>query len=112
MVRIGVQYLGLMAFFYLMPAFTNGIQGFFRGMGNMSITLISTLIQISVRVVFVSLLVPVMGLKGVAYASLIGWACMLLAEVPYYFGLRIEMNYYRRVTDDKEHSIRYGKSTG
>ena len=85
MVRIGVQYLGLMAFFYLMPAFTNGIQGFFRGMGNMSITLISTLIQISVRVVFVSLLVPVMGLKGVAYASLIGWACMLLAEVPYYF---------------------------
>jgi len=85
MVGIGVQYLGLMAFFYLMPAFTNGIQGFFRGMGNMSITLISTLIQISVRVVFVSLLVPVMGLKGVAYASLIGWACMLLAEVPYYF---------------------------
>ncbi len=30
MVGIGVQYLGLMAFFYLMPAFTNGIQGFFR----------------------------------------------------------------------------------
>nr|WP_314461758.1 MATE family efflux transporter [uncultured Clostridium sp.] len=85
MVEIGVKYLGLMAFFYLMPAFTNGIQGFFRGMGNMSITLISTLIQISVRVVFVSLLVPVMGLKGVAYASLIGWACMLFAEVPYYF---------------------------
>lgn len=85
MVEIGVKYLGLMAFFYLMPAFTNGIQGFFRGMGNMSITLISTLIQISVRVVFVSLFVPVMGLKGVAYASLIGWACMLFAEVPYYF---------------------------
>ena len=85
MVTIGTEYLGLMAFFYLMPAFTNGIQGFFRGMGNMSITLISTLIQISVRVIFVSLLVPVMGLKGVAFASLIGWACMLLAEVPYYF---------------------------
>ncbi|MDW2798429.1 MATE family efflux transporter [Clostridium boliviensis] len=85
MVAIGVNYLGLMAFFYLMPAFTNGIQGFFRGMGNMSITLISTLIQISVRVVFVSLLVPSMGLKGVAYACLIGWASMLLAEIPYYF---------------------------
>lgn len=85
MVTIGTEYLGLMAFFYLMPAFTNGIQGFFRGMGNMSITLISTLIQISVRVIFVWLLVPVMGLKGVAFASLIGWACMLLAEVPYYF---------------------------
>ncbi|WP_077609761.1 MATE family efflux transporter [Clostridium sp. Marseille-P2415] len=85
MVAIGVEYLSLMAFFYLMPAFTNGIQGFFRGMGNMSITLISTLIQISVRVIFVYLLVPVMGMKGVAFACLAGWACMLLAEVPYYF---------------------------
>jgi Na+-driven multidrug efflux pump len=51
----------------------------------MSITLISTLIQISVRVVFVSLLVPVMGLTGVAFASLAGWGCMLLVEVPYYY---------------------------
>lgn len=29
-------------------------------------------------------LVPVMGLKGVAYASMIGWGCMLFAEIPYY----------------------------
>lgn len=85
MVRIGAEYLSLMAFFYLLPAFTNGIQGFFRGMGNMSITLISTLIQISVRVVFVYLLVPTMGMKGVPYACLIGWICMLIYEVPYYF---------------------------
>ncbi len=85
LVPIGVEYLSLMAFFYLMPAFTNGIQGFFRGMGNMSITLISTLIQISVRVVIVCLLVPAMGLKGAAFACLFGWSCMLLFEVPYYF---------------------------
>ena len=85
MVRIGAEYLSLMAFFYLLPAFTNGIQGFFRGMGNMSITLISTLIQISIRVVFVYLLVPTMGMKGVPYACLIGWICMLIYEVPYYF---------------------------
>ncbi len=85
MMELGVQYLGLMAFFYLLPAFTNGIQGFFRGMGNMKITLISTIIQISVRVVFVYILVPAIGMTGVAYASLIGWVCMLAAEVPYYF---------------------------
>ncbi len=85
MVRIGAEYLHLMAFFYLLPAFTNGIQGFFRGMGNMSITLISTLIQISVRVALVILLVPSMGMNGVPYACLAGWACMLLYEVPYYF---------------------------
>ena len=51
----------------------------------MTITLISTLIQISVRVVFVYLLVPSMGIPAVAWASLVGWLCMLAAEVPYYF---------------------------
>ncbi|WP_243109936.1 MATE family efflux transporter [Clostridium sp. E02] len=85
LVEIGVKYLSLMAFFYLLSAVTNGIQGFFRGMGNMFITLIFTLIQISVGVGVASNLVPVMGLKGVAYASMIGWACMLFAEIPYYF---------------------------
>lgn len=85
MLELGVDYLGLMAFFYLLPAFTNGVQGFFRGMGNMKITLISTIIQISVRVVFVYILVPSMGMTGVAFASLIGWVCMLAAEIPYYF---------------------------
>lgn len=85
MVEIGTEYLSLMAFFYLLPAFTNGIQGFFRGMGNMSVTLVSTIIQISVRVLVVCLLVPVMGIRGVAYGCLLGWSFMLLYEIPYYF---------------------------
>ncbi len=81
-------------------------------MGNMSITLISTLIQISVRVVFVSLLVPVMGLKELHMPALLAGPACFLQKYLIIFGLKIEMNYYRRVTDDKEHSIRYGKSTG
>ncbi|MDO5517823.1 MAG: MATE family efflux transporter, partial [Clostridium sp.] len=84
-IPIGVSYLGLMAFFYMLPGFTNGIQGFFRGMGNMKITLISTIIQIGTRVIFVYILVPGIGMKAVAYASLIGWIFMLGYEVPYYF---------------------------
>ncbi|EKQ56783.1 MULTISPECIES: MATE family efflux transporter [unclassified Clostridium] len=85
MVTIGVSYLSLMAFFYVLPGFTNGVQGFFRGMGNMKITLVSTLIQISFRVIFVFILVPRIGLAGVAYASFIGWILMLAYEIPYYF---------------------------
>ena len=85
MVNLGVHYLGIMAFFYIFPAFTNGIQGFFRGMGNMKITLVSTLIQISFRVIFVYVLVPHIGMISFAYASLIGWILMLAYEVPYYF---------------------------
>ena len=84
-VALGSSYLGLMALFYVFPAFTNGIQGFFRGMGNMSVTLLGTFVQTSLRVVFVYLLTPGIGLLGVAYACAIGWSVMLLAEVPYYF---------------------------
>ena len=100
LVPLGTEYLGLMAFFYLMPAFTNGLQGFFRGMGDMAITLISTLIQISVRVVGVALFVPSMGLKGVAYACLVGWSFMLLAEVPYYFWYKKRNTLLQEKIDD------------
>jgi putative MATE family efflux protein len=84
-IHLGVSYLGLMAFFYIFPAFTNGIQGFFRGMGNMKITLVSTLIQVVFRVLSVYVLVPQVGLNGVAYAAVVGWIFMLAYEVPYYF---------------------------
>lgn len=84
-VALGSRYLGTMAVFYLFPAFTNGIQGYFRGMGNMNITLICTFIQTSLRVIFAWILAPSMGIYGVAFACAIGWSAMLLAEVPYYF---------------------------
>lgn len=83
LISAGTTYLGYMAFFYLLPAFTNGLQGFFRGMGDMKITLVGTITQISLRVLFVFLLVPKVGLVGVAFASLLGWFGMLLVEIPY-----------------------------
>lgn len=85
MIRAGVDYLTIMAFLYLMPGFTNGMQGFFRGMGNMKTTLAGTAIQIFLRAAFVYLLVPRIGITGAAYACMAGWTCMLLYEVPYYF---------------------------
>ena len=93
-VELGSRYLGTMALFYLFPAFTNGIQGYFRGMGNMNITLVCTFIQTSLRVVFTWLLAPVMGIYGVAFACAIGWSAMLLVEIPYYF------YYNRRISAD------------
>ena len=83
--KLGSSYLALMAVFYIFPAFTNGIQGFFHGMGNMSITLLGTFVQTVLRVVFVYLLAPGIGMQGVAYACAIGWSVMLLVEIPYYF---------------------------
>lgn len=105
MINLGVNYLSLMAFFYLLPAFTNGVQGFFRGMGNMKITLLSTLIQISLRVIFVYVLVPHIGMEGVAYASLIGWIFMLAYEVPYYFIYKRNNDFLKTSKESKKRLI-------
>lgn len=85
----GERYLRTMAFLYVFPAFTNGIQGFFRGVGKMKTTLVGTCIQASLRVIFTFILVPHFGITGICYACAIGWVCMLAFQIPYYF-------YYKR----------------
>lgn len=84
-VRTGSRYLGLMALFYLYPAFTNGFQGFYRGMGKMYTTILGTAIQISVRTLGTFIMAPHMGIVGIAYACVAGWTAMMLFEAPYYF---------------------------
>ena len=77
MIGMGVDYLTLMAFFYILPGITNGIQGYFRGMGEMKTTLTATFIQISIRALVVAVLVPRIGLNGAAWACAVGWSAML-----------------------------------
>lgn len=84
-VMLGTSYLQAMAVFYIMPAITNGIQGYFRGMGKLNVTLIATTIQMIGRVFLAYLLAPSMGIKGIAYACFGGWIVMLLYEIPVYF---------------------------
>ena len=81
-IGIGAQYLSLMAFFYILPGMTNGVQGFFRGMGQFKITVLGTFIQTSMRVVMTYLLAPSMGIRGIAIGCAIGWSLMLLVQVP------------------------------
>lgn len=78
MEEMGTRYLTAMAFFYLLPGLTNGMQGYFRGMGEMKTTLVGTAIQISVRALAVYALVPRVGLAGAAWACAFGWCCMLV----------------------------------
>lgn len=84
-IRLGSEYLRWMALFYLFPCMTNGVQGFFRGMGKMYTTMLATLLQASTRALCVWLLAPRVGITGVAFACATGWSLMLLFEVPYYF---------------------------
>lgn len=81
-VELGIKYLEMMAFFYLLPSYTNGIQGYFRGMGDLKITLRSTFVQIVGRVIFAYILAPKFGIVGIALSCLAGWIIMLAYEVP------------------------------
>lgn len=87
-VSMGVSYLRAMALFYFMPAMTNGIQGYFRGLGKLNINFYSTFIQMIGRVSMAYVLVPRLGVFGIALSCFIGWVVMLLYEVPYYFWYR------------------------
>lgn len=84
-VVMGEQYLHLIALMYIVPAVTNGIQGYFRGMGDLKITLWSSLINMGARVAACALLVFVcgMGITALPWAYLIGWAAMMLYELPF-----------------------------
>ena len=54
----------------------------------MNVCLMATFLQIVGRVTSAYILVPRMGLEGIAYSCLIGWIVMLAYEVPYYLWLR------------------------
>ena len=69
---------------YLLPALTNGIQGYFRGIGDLKITLISSFVNMGVRVIAALPLVFILGLgiEALPFSYLAGWIGMLIAEVP------------------------------
>ncbi len=85
MLAMGLSYMHVKAWIFILACINNAAQGFFRGMAKMHIVLISTCIQISLRTIFVFLLVPVIGIKGEAFACLIGWSVQAVWEFGYYF---------------------------
>ena len=87
-VPIGMDYLSLMAWLYLFPAFNNCFQGYFRGMARFRVTVAGTLLQVTLRFTFTCILAPVMGIRGIAAACGIGWSAMLTMVVIYYFALK------------------------
>ena len=80
----GVIYLHLISLLYVLPALTNGLQGFFRGIGDMKVTLISSFVNMGVRVLAAIPLVFMLGLgiEALPYSYHAGWIGMLLVETP------------------------------
>ncbi len=80
----GRTYLSLIAWMYVLPALTNGIQGYFRGTGNLRITLISSILNMGMRFTSCMIFVFVfhMGIEAVPWACFAGWVSMLMLEMP------------------------------
>ena len=83
-VHLGVRFLRTVSLFYLMPAFTNGIQGFFRGIGDLKVTLVSSTFNMVFRVAAAAVFVLVwkMEIEALPYSYAVGWVVMLLYELP------------------------------
>lgn len=79
----GTAYLSVMCFLYVLPGFTNGFQGYCRGVGKIPVTILCTFIQISLRTIGTYLFAGTWGIRGIAAASGVGWIAMLAFEVPY-----------------------------
>lgn len=84
-IEAGENYLKIMVLLYLLPGITNLIQGYFRGLGKMKITLNATLVQMFGRVIAAYFLAPYFGIKGIALACLVGWIFMLSYESPLFY---------------------------
>lgn len=69
----GISYMRVISFFYLFCYLGNCFVGLFRGCGRNFLTVIGTILQISIRVVFSYLLAGSLGLIAVAVATGLGW---------------------------------------
>jgi len=103
--KYAIMYLGVMGFIYLMPGTTNGIQSYFRGLGNLLIVFLSTSFQIIFRVISAFIFIPLYGVRGTAFSTFTGWVFMILFELPiliYFWKKNIRMPIEEETNDNLE----------
>ena len=77
-IAAGARYTGTMAYLYLFAYMGEVIQGFFRGLGRLRLTMVASLLQVVLRVVL-----PVWGMYGICVAVASGWVLLVLIEGSY-----------------------------
>lgn len=80
-IQIGSRYLCIMAFFYSLCSVMSALQGFFRGIGKIKVTMIATCSQIVIRVVLSVLLIPQYDIFGVCVSVIVGWFVLLFYDL-------------------------------
>ena len=82
-VAAGVRYTKTMAFIYVFAFLGEVIQGYFRGVGRLRLTMIASLLQVMLRVVLSYYLIPYWGIYGICAAVSSGWVLLVLIEGGY-----------------------------
>lgn len=82
-VAAGALYTGTMAFLYLFAFVGEVIQGYFRGVGRLRLTMIASLLQVVLRVVLSYFLIPLWGIRGICVAVAAGWILLVVIEGSY-----------------------------
>ena len=76
----GIEYINMITFFYLFDYMGSAFVGNLRGTGRITVPFMGTTFHITIRVILAMLLVPKMGILGVAVATGIGWICVNVAD--------------------------------
>ena len=83
-IHLGSSYLHLIGLLYFVSGTTHILQGFFRGTGDLKVTLVSTIANMTTRVLTAWYMLNVLGggFDCLAWANLWGWVAMMILEVP------------------------------
>ena len=79
-IAAGAAYTGTMAFLYMFSMSGEMLQGFFRGIGKLKVTMIASAGQVILRVILSAILIPKMGVYGICAAVATGWVLLTLFE--------------------------------
>lgn len=101
-INMGYSYLQIMSFGYFLVAYVNTLQYLFRGMGNMSITLYSSMINISIKVFVVYAFINILKLDSVAWGTIAGWGMMIVYEYNMY---KYYMKHRWKMVDEVEDTM-------
>lgn len=75
-IKLGIEYLRIISIFYILIGFLFMFYGFFRGIGELNISLILTIISLGTRVLMAYVLssIPSIAQRGIWWSVPIGWA--------------------------------------
>lgn len=79
-IQEGAFYLRTMSVFYFLGAGMYTMQGFFRGMGHLLFSFLSSLSQILLRILIAYLFAPQYGILAICGATIAGWLWMFLLQ--------------------------------